>query len=278
VLLEDGARSLGLALEREALERDRQEAAALRRSHRIQREFLSRLSHELRTPLTTIHGYASSLRQSDVEWDAPSQERFLSAIVRESARMSRLVADLLDSSALTSGVLRLQCDWCDLALVLASAMTCVGGAAGVEWSCDPDLEPIWGDHDRLEQVIVNLVENALRHTPGGTPVEVRAGRGDRPGTVAVRVVDRGPGLPPGEAERLFQPYVRGRDSGPGAGLGLSIARGIAEAHGGAVTVEPVPVGTCFLVTLPVDPPSGRVGGDGPKDVGVWQSGELEDHV
>jgi len=275
VLLEDGARSLGLALEREALERDRQEAAALRRSHRIQREFLSRLSHELRTPLTTIHGYASSLRQPDVEWDAPSQERFLAAIVRESARMSRLVADLLDSSALTSGVLRLQCDWCDLSLLLASVITCVGGAGTVEWSCDPGLDPIWGDHDRLEQVFVNLVENALRHTPPGTPVQVRAGRGDRPGMAAVRVADRGPGLPPGEAERLFEPYVRGREGGPGAGLGLSIARGIVEAHGGTVTLEPVPVGTCFLVTLPIDPPGGPAEGDAAtEDVGVWQPGEV----
>jgi signal transduction histidine kinase/ABC-type multidrug transport system ATPase subunit len=277
-LIEDGARSLGLALEREALERDRQEAAALRRSHRIQREFLSRLSHELRTPLTTIHGYASSLRQPDVEWDAPSQERFLTAIVRESARMSRLVADLLDSSALTSGVLRLQCDWCDLPVVLASVMACVGETDAVEWSSDPGLEPIWGDHDRLEQVFVNLVENALRHTPPGTAVRVRAGHGDRPGTVTVRVADRGPGLPPGEAERLFEPYVRGRDGGPGAGLGLSIARGIVEAHGGTLGVEPVPVGTCFLVTLPVHPPGDRAGGGAADDIGVWEPGGVEHRV
>ena len=277
-LLEDGARSLGLALEREALERDRQEAAALRRSHRIQREFLSRLSHELRTPLTTIHGYASSLRQPDVEWDAPSQERFLAAIVRESARMSRLVADLLDSSALTSGVLRLQCDWCDLAVLLASVMACVGEADAVEWSCDPGLEPIWGDHDRLEQVFVNLVENALRHTPPGTAVLVRAGHGTRPGTVAVRVTDRGPGLPPGEAERLFEPYVRGQSGGPGAGLGLSIARGIVEAHGGTLGLEPVPVGTCFLVTLPVHPPGNAAGSGSADDVGSWEPGGVEHRV
>jgi signal transduction histidine kinase/ABC-type multidrug transport system ATPase subunit len=275
-LLEDGARSLRLALEREALEAANQEAAALRRSHGIQREFLSRLSHELRTPLTAIHGYASSLRQPDVEWDASSEERFLTAIVSESARMSRLVADLLDSSALTSGVLRLQCDWCDLRLLLASVMTCIRGADTVEWSCDPDLGPIWGDHDRLEQVFVNLVENAVRHTPPGTPVRVSATFGDRPGTGAVRVIDEGPGLAPEEAERLFEPYIRGRQGGPGAGLGLSIARGIVEAHGGSVVLESIAAGACFLVTLPIDPPAGPGdGADGTAgDIGIWEPGEV----
>jgi signal transduction histidine kinase/ABC-type multidrug transport system ATPase subunit len=265
-LLEDGARSLRLALEREALDAANQEAAALRRSHGIQREFLSRLSHELRTPLTAIHGYASSLRQPDVEWDASSEERFLAAIVSESARMSRLVADLLDSSALTSGVLRLQCDWCDLRILLASVMTCIRGADNVEWSCDPDLGPLWGDHDRLEQVFVNLVENAVRHTPPGTPVRVSATLGDRPGTATVRVMDQGPGLAPEEAERLFEPYIRGHQGGPGAGLGLSIARGVVEAHGGSVVLEPIAAGACFLVTLPMDPPDG--------DVGIWEPGEV----
>lgn len=238
------------------------------RSHHIQPEVLSRLSHELRTPLTTIHGFASSLLQPDVEWDAAAQERFLAAIVRESARMSRLVDDLLDSSVLMSGALRLQCAWCDLRLLLASAITCVGTADDLEWSCDLDLDPIWADHDRLEQVIVNLVDNALRHTPPGTPVGVRAGRGDRPDTVAVRVVDRGPGLPSGSAEDLFKPYVRGRERGPGTGLGLSIARGIVEAHGGTITLEPVPVGTSFLVTLPTIA----------EDIGVWSPGVVEERV
>jgi signal transduction histidine kinase/ABC-type multidrug transport system ATPase subunit len=274
-LLEDGARSLCLALEREELEAAHQETAALRRSHTIQREFLSRLSHELRTPLTAIHGHASSLRQADVRWDAESQDRFLTAIATESARMSRLVADLLDSSALESGVLRLHCDWCDLHLLLASALICVGQGNSVELWCDPGLGTVWGDHDRLEQVFVNLIDNAVRHTPVGTPVQVRASPGTSQGTVAVRIVDHGPGIPPGEVERLFQPYARGHTHEPGAGLGLSIARGIVAAHGGSVTLEPVHSGTSFLVTLPVEPPSPPAA-DGAThmadEVGVWEAG------
>jgi signal transduction histidine kinase len=145
-------------------------------------------------------------------------------------------------------------------------MTCIRGADNVEWSCDPDLGPLWGDHDRLEQVFVNLVENAVRHTPPGTPVRVSATLGDRPGTATVRVMDQGPGLAPEEAERLFEPYIRGHQGGPGAGLGLSIARGVVEAHGGSVVLEPIAAGACFLVTLPMDPPDG--------DVGIWEPGEV----
>jgi signal transduction histidine kinase/ABC-type multidrug transport system ATPase subunit len=257
-LLADAARSLRLAIEREDLEDAQREADALRRSHGLQRLFLSRVSHELRTPLTAIHGYASSLRQTDVTWDPESEDRFLSAIASESARMSRLVADLLDSSAIESGVLRLNPDWCDLPLVLRAALGCLSPeqAAAVDLSWDPALPPVWGDHDRLEQVFVNLMENGLRHTAPGTRVRVHAGLGRRPGTVAVAVADDGPGIPPEEAERLFQPWERGRTEGPGAGLGLSIVRGIVEGHRGAVGLEPSTGGASFVVELPVDPAEG----------------------
>ena len=107
-LLDDATRSLGLAIEGEILERTRREAAALRRSQAIQRELLSSLSHELRTPLTAIQGYASTLRQPDLTWDEASTERFLESIATEAARLERLVGDLLDSSAIESGILRLQ--------------------------------------------------------------------------------------------------------------------------------------------------------------------------
>ena len=128
-LLEDAANSLRLALEREASERARREAMALRSSQELQRKFLSWLSHELRTPLTAIRGYASSLLQPDVSWDGLSQQRFLGRISDESARLGRLVDDLLDFSAIDAGILRLHQDWCDLALVLEAARSCLPGAA-----------------------------------------------------------------------------------------------------------------------------------------------------
>ena len=142
-LIEDAAHSLRLALEREKAGRAHEDAAALRRSQELQREFLSRLSHELRTPLTAIRGYATSLLQTDVTWDADSQHRFLGRISAESARLGRLVGDLLDFSAIESGILRLQSDWCEIALVLEAAVACLPqpGPSMVEVTCPPRCRP-----------------------------------------------------------------------------------------------------------------------------------------
>jgi signal transduction histidine kinase/ABC-type multidrug transport system ATPase subunit len=248
------AESLRLALERQALERANAETASLRRSQRMQRDFLTRLNHELRTPLTAIQGYASTLRQQDVSWDLSSQERFLDSIASESARMGRLVGDLLDFSAIDSGTLRLVPDWCDLALVLGAARRCVSDAPASfgEDVDDAELPPIWGDHDRLEQVFVNLLDNAVRHAMATDPV-VTTSVDPHHGTVTVRVADDGPGIPRHLADRVFLPHERGTGPTAGAGLGLAIARGIVDAHGGVIRLEPVDRGTTVAVTLPIEP-------------------------
>jgi signal transduction histidine kinase/ABC-type multidrug transport system ATPase subunit len=274
-LLEDAANSLRLALERERSLLAQQEAMALRQSRELQRTFLRRLSHELRTPLTAITGYATSLLQQDVTWDADSQQRFLSRIAAESARLGRLVNDLLDFSTIESGILRLNSDWCDIPLVLDAAVAVLPPDAAslvtVTMSASagaPGLPPIWADHDRLEQVFVNLIGNALGHNPPGTKVMVTAAADD-PGTVTVRVADDGEGLPPelvravteaaGQRDPrwhdvLASGIIRPRRRGSGAGLGLSIASGIVAGHGGRLELEPTERGTCFLVTLPVEKP------------------------
>ncbi len=254
-LLDDASRSLALALERESLETAQREAAALRRSQSIQREMLSSLSHELRTPLTAIHGYASTLCQPDLTWNAESTRRFLASIAAESARMERLVGDLLDSTAIESGVLRLQRDWCELPLVVGAAANCLSGERAARIQLAAGVEPVWADHDRLEQVFVNLLENAASHgaSPRGTDVTVRAGA---PGWAEVEIRDYGPGIPAGLAEKIFEPRVRGTTDVAGTGLGLTIARGIVEAHGGRLVVRPAQPGAAFLVSLPADPPPG----------------------
>jgi signal transduction histidine kinase/ABC-type branched-subunit amino acid transport system ATPase component len=252
-LLDDASRSLALALEGEALETARRETAALRRSQGIQRELMSWLSHELRTPLTAIQGYASTLCQPDLTWDPESTEHFLRSISVESSRMERLVGDLLDSSAIESGILRLQPDWCELRLVVEAAIACVPSEHGIRLHVDDAMEPIWADHDRLEQVLVNLLENAISHgsSDGGVDVSVR--RGSPASMVEVAVRDHGPGVPPSLTERIFEPRVRGSTSVAGAGLGLSIAKGIVEGHGGVITVVPTDPGATFLVSLPAEP-------------------------
>src|SRR3984957_20094731 len=269
-LLEDAANSLRLALERERALLAQQEAMALRQSRELQRTFLRRLSHELRTPLTAITGYATSLLQRDVTWDAESQQRFLSRIAAESARLGRLVNDLLDFSAIESGILRLNSDWCDIPLVLDASVAVLPREAAEQVRIveAAGLPTIWADHDRLEQVFVNLIGNALGHNPPGTKVTVTVAP-DEPGTVTVRVADDGEGLPPELARAVTEAAgqrdprwhdvlatgtISPRRRGSGAGLGLSIASGIVVAHGGRLELEPAERGTCFLVMLPVERP------------------------
>ena len=264
VLMEDAAHSFRLALEREQAGIALQEATALRRSQELQRDFLSRLSHELRTPLTAIRGYATSLLQPDVTWDAESQQRFLQTIAAESNRLGRLVDDLLDFSVIELGILRLQPDWCDIGLVLQAAAACLPpeDAAMVELSCAPDLPVVWADHDRLEQVFVNLLGNAVGHNPPGTPVRVRVEPADQ-GSVAITVTDEGMGLPAEVAAAPFEPRrAPNRTRTAGAGLGLSIARGIVTAHGGLLEVRPSLTGASFRVRLAVEDGAGPLGGDG----------------
>jgi signal transduction histidine kinase/ABC-type multidrug transport system ATPase subunit len=251
-LLEDAASSVRLALERERAQAALQETVALRRSQQLQREFLARLSHELRTPLTAIGGYAESLMQPDVTWDQESHDRFLFRIGAESTRLRRLVEDLLDHSAIESGMLNLHCDWCDLSLLLDAARGCLDPAAQarVELERTEDGPVVWADHDRLEQVFLNLMDNAVRHNPPGTRVraQVRTGGAE---TVRVEIRDDGAGPPESVAASPFAPHRERRGPTAGAGLGLSIAHAIVVAHGGRIEMEPAMPGTRFCITLPV---------------------------
>jgi signal transduction histidine kinase len=137
--------------------------------------------------------------------------------------------------------------------VIEAAAACVGPASV---TVDPRVGPVWGDHDRLEQVFVNLLENAVRHGAGAAPVRVTVAPGPNAepdgDTVAVRVIDRGPGIPAALTEAVFH-GERGPTLATGHGLGLPIARGIVEAHGGTIVVEPGGPGATLLVILPVEP-------------------------
>jgi signal transduction histidine kinase len=167
--------------------------------------------------------------------------------------MGRLVGDLLDFSAIDSGTMRLVRDWCDLELVLEAARRCIAAPAALIRLTGDDLPPVWADHDRLEQVFVNLLDNAVLHGSGLTHVTVDARHDPAHGTVTVCVSDDGAGIPSELGERVFLPHERGAAAGPGVGLGLAIARGIVEAHGGSIRLAPVAKGTAVAVVLPVEP-------------------------
>jgi signal transduction histidine kinase/ABC-type multidrug transport system ATPase subunit len=259
-LMEGAANSLRLALEREASERAQRETLALRSSQELQRKFLSWLSHELRTPLTGIRGYASSLLQPDVDWDVDSQRRFLTRIADESSRLGRLVDDLLDFSAIDSGIMRLHPDWCDLNLVLEAARACLPmpEAQAVELATPPVPPVVWADHDRLEQVMVNLMENAIHHNPPGTRVSVEVSP-ESDGNVTITVTDDGVGVPDDLLGGPLSGPVERRSRSGRAGLGLSIAQGIVAGHGGRFVLEAARPGTRCVITIPVAngaPPDG----------------------
>ena len=190
--------------------------------------------------------------QTDVTWDRTSQDRFLDRIAAESARLGRLVDDLLDFSTIESGLMRLQPDWCDLPLVVQAAVACLppAGAAAVSVQCDPELPVIWADHDRLEQVFVNLINNAVGHNPPGTRVWVSAEAAGPEVVISVR--DDGTGIPDELAAAPFEAGRRRRTRTGGAGLGLSIAQGIVDAHHGRIELQRLDQGTRFVVHLPAD--------------------------
>jgi signal transduction histidine kinase len=154
-------------------------------------------------------------------------------------------------------------------LVLEAARRCVvGPAPAIVVETDADLPPVWADHDRLEQVFVNLLDNAVRHASGSTRIAIDA-RHQHPAAVVVRVTDDGAGIPEELGERVFLPHERGAAAGPGVGLGLAIAKGIVEAHGGRIGLAAVEKGTAVEVVIPVEPAgvaedaglAGTAGGD-----------------
>jgi K+-sensing histidine kinase KdpD len=222
---------------------------ALRESERLKDALLASVSHDLRTPLTTIKALAHELSEG-------GDERAV-IIEEEADRLNRFVADLLDLSRLDAGELRVSTELVAAEDLLGAALQRVSGALGereVAVRIQPE-EPLllgWMDFVQALRVVVNLLENAHKYAPPGTPVELTASREDD--RLLLRVADRGPGVPELERERIFQPFYRhpqGEADVGGAGLGLSISRRLAVAQGGRLLYEPRPGGgSSFLFELP----------------------------
>jgi two-component system OmpR family sensor kinase len=218
------------------------------------RRFIADASHELRTPLTSVRGYAEMLRRGAAESPADA-EVARRRIEEESLRMSTLVDDMLLIARLDQGR-PLENKPVDLQAIARDAAADAHAMAPLrDIKVDaPAPVVVAGDDTRLRQVVGNLVRNALVHTPGSTPIEISVGRND--GVALLSVSDHGPGLGPGQKERIFEPFYRAdpsrsRDSG-GAGLGLSIVNAVVAAHGGMVTVrETSGGGATFEVELPL---------------------------
>ena len=244
-----------LALERVAMAEEARRAARTAHDERLRSTILSGVSHDLRTPLAAITGAADALLDPQAQVDEASRRALVEGIRSEGARLGRLVADLLDLSRIESGT-AVHRDPYPLEEVVASAMLRTrsllsGRRVAVDLPQQVLLVAL--DPVLMEQVLVNLLENAAKYTPPGSPVDVRVAVQDR--RVVVEVADRGPGIPAGEEERVFEKFHRLRPEGvPGTGLGLAVCRAVVEAHGGRITAGNRPGGgASFRLELPFDP-------------------------
>lgn len=254
--LETFAAQVALALEHARLAAEAQEARVRAETERLRSALLTSVSHDLRTPLATITGAATTLLDSGARLDAATCRELLESIRDEAERLNRLVQNLLQMTRLEAGALELRRDWHPLEEVVGAALARLARSLGtrrVTVRIPPDLPLVAIDDVLIEQVLVNLLDNAVKHTPPESPIRILATAAA--GRVTVEVADHGPGLPPGEEERVFEKFYRaGPARRPGAGLGLAICRGIVEAHGGRIWAQNLPEGgVAFLFTVPAAP-------------------------
>jgi two-component system sensor histidine kinase KdpD len=241
-LLTTFAHQAALAIDKANLAERARRAAALEEADQVKTALLSSVSHDLRSPLAAIKTAVTGLLNPGADLDPQGRTDLLAAIDEETDRLTHLVANLLDLSRIQGGALRPRKEWVDIAEIVIAAVDRLASrfpehAIGVSVPDDLPLLPV--DYARVDQVLSNLIENAASYAPPGTPITVTVQ--PEHGGVAMRVRDEGPGIPRSERERVFEPFYRGAATEglrPGSGLGLAICRGIVEAHGGWIRVEP----------------------------------------
>ena len=244
-----------IAVERTMLVSDLEEARLVSQREQLRVALLSSVSHDLRTPLSSVIGAASSLLAYESSLSDKDRSELLRSIVEEAERLDRYIQNLLDMTRLGQGELALQRDWEDVRDLISAAsrrlrLNARAIPIKVDVSDDAQLLKVHGD--LLEQVLVNLLDNAARHSPADKPICVNVAR--HADDVVIEVSDEGPGIPAADREKVFDPFYRvnERDRKSGTGLGLSICRGIVRAHGGEVTAYASTTGSgaTLRLTLP----------------------------
>lgn len=255
---------LGGALQRALLDREERRVREAAQGESLRNAMLAAVSHDYRTPLATILGAASSLAEQAGRHDPQQRQRLAEVIVDEAQRLSRLTDNTLQLARLGAPGVVLRCDW-ESAEEIAGAVVRRArrrpDGARLRVRLEPDLPLLWCDALLVHQLLDNLVDNALKYSPAGTPVELLVRRAGSELLLAVR--DRGPGVPPAARERVFEVFARGDGAAPGAGagVGLAVCRAIAQAHGGTLRLRPRGHGgAAFECRLPLrEPPSGPAG-------------------
>jgi len=244
-------------IDRARLRQEGLQIEVLQRTDTLRAALLSSISHDLRTPLASIKASASSLLQDDVQWTDEERRSFALAIEREADRLNRLVANLLDMSRIEGGALKPEKEWYPIEELIHDVlghMLPLLPEREVKTDIPDDLPPVQLDYLEIEQVMTNIIENAVRYTPSDSPIDVSVQtEGDQ---MIISVADRGPGIPPADLERVFDKFYRvlGRTSErpTGSGLGLAVSKGLVEAHGGHIWVENRQEGgSVFRFTLPL---------------------------
>ena len=230
-------------------------AEALNESDRTRRQLLADVSHELTTPVTAMRGYLETLTMSDLSLDEATRARYLTIIGDETARLERLIGDLLDLARLEGGGGTLRIEPTPIARLFERVTArhereCAAGGVVLETSVAPGAEQVIADPDKLEQALQNLAANALRFAPAGSTIRLRAfPSGD---TVTLSVADEGPGIDEEHLPHIFDRFYKADASrtgmSAGSGLGLSIVRAIVERHGGRIAVTSRPGCTVFEIT------------------------------
>ena len=241
-----------------AYEAERNTVEELRRLSALRADFVSLVSHELRAPMASVVGSAQTLRQRWRELNPDQRESFLALISSETERLAALVADVLDTSRIDAGTFTYRFADIDLGALVrdsVAGLSLTQEEVSVVADVHSGLPSVRGDRDRLQQVLTNLLDNAVKFSPAGEEVRVSAFQQDS--RVRIEVSDRGPGVPPDQQRLIFEKFGRGKTTSspgtPGTGLGLYIARSIVEAHGGVLEVSSWPdAGATFTLSLPVD--------------------------
>jgi two-component system sensor histidine kinase KdpD len=254
-LLETLSGLIALAVERVQLAAEAARIRVQMETEKLRSSLLSAVSHDLRTPLSVIMGATSTLLDSVDRIEPQLRRELLGSILEEAGHLNRLVANLLDMTRLEAGALEVHKEWQSLEEIVGAALGRTSQQLKdhpVVTHLQPELPFVPMDDLLIEQVLANLVENAAKYSPPGTPIELTAFANDT--ILTVEVADRGPGVPHTDLERVFEKFYRAANSRgrPGAGLGLAICRGIIELHGGQIEAENRPGGgTVFRFTLPL---------------------------
>jgi two-component system sensor histidine kinase KdpD len=230
-----------VAIERVQLAKEIDEARVLTETERLRSALLASISHDLSTPLAAILGAATSLQNYDALYDPEARRELIGAILDEGERLHRFVRNLLDMTRLESGAIELNQEMIDIGEAIGAALERCGRMLiqhRVELDIEPDLPMLELDAVLLEQVLINLLDNASKYAPPGSIVSVLAKR--QGGNIVLQVCDEGSGMPEGELERVFTKFHRlhvGDRKRPGTGLGLAVCRGFVEALGGTITAS-----------------------------------------